>query len=65
MSNMKALIPVALAALPVTAGAHGIEFHLGYGFWHDLLHLAPFVGGGLLGACLIFAFIRWQDASTD
>jgi hypothetical protein len=66
MSNMKALIPVALAALPMTAWAHGAEFHLGFGFgfWHDVTHLAPVIGGALLGACLIFAFIRWQDTTT-
>ena len=64
MSNINKLVTVALVGLPLTAGAHGIEVHVGYGFWHDLMHIAPFIGGGLLMAAMIVAFLRWQDHVT-
>jgi len=64
MSNMKTLIVVGLAALPATAAAHGVEFHTGFGFWHDIAHIAPFIIGGALAATMIFAFVRWQDTTA-
>lgn len=65
MSNMKALITVALTVLPLTAGAHGIEFHTGFGFWHDLMHLTPYVGGALVAVGLVIGFLRWHNPSAE